>query len=72
MLCLKNAAGTLAFLSASALPKLPPFADSESKPWDLMEDFVKSLEWLMLAQAQECVWQRAVTGNGPLDALRII
>ncbi|KAJ8593344.1 BRO1-domain-containing protein [Rhizopogon salebrosus TDB-379] len=57
----QNAAGTLAFLSASALPKLPPFADSESKPWDLMEDFVKSLEWLMLAQAQECVWQRAVT-----------
>jgi hypothetical protein len=43
MLCLKNAAGALAFLSASALPKLSPLADPESKPWDLTEDFVKKI-----------------------------
>lgn len=60
---LKNAAGVLALLSESALPKLGPFVDSENTPSDLAEDFVKSLEWLMLAQAQECVWQRAVAGN---------
>jgi len=60
---LKNAAGVLAFLSESALPKLGPFVDSENTPSDLTADFVKSLEWLMLAQAQECVWQRAVAGN---------
>lgn len=57
----QNAAGVLAFLSESALPKLGPFVDSENTPSDLTEDFVKSLEWLMLAQAQECVWQRAVS-----------
>ncbi|KAJ8592190.1 BRO1-domain-containing protein [Rhizopogon salebrosus TDB-379] len=36
-------------------------ANPESKPWDLTEDFVKNLEWLMLAQAQECVWLHVVT-----------
>lgn len=61
--CYQNAAGVLAFLSESALPKLGPFVDSENTPSDLNEDFVKSLEWLMLAQAQECVWQRAVADH---------
>jgi len=32
-------------------------------PADLTEAFVASLELLMLAQAQECVWQRAVMDN---------
>ncbi|OAX43145.1 BRO1-domain-containing protein [Rhizopogon vinicolor AM-OR11-026] len=59
----QNAAGALAFLSTSALPQLCPLVDSENKPLDLTEDFVRSLEWLMLAQAQECVWQRAVTDH---------
>lgn len=59
----QNAAGVLAFLSESALPKLGPFVDPENTPFDLTEDFVKSLEWLMLAQAQECVWQRAVADH---------
>ncbi|KAG2128141.1 BRO1-like domain-containing protein [Suillus cothurnatus] len=59
----QNAAGVLAFLSESALPKLGPFVDSENTPSDLTADFVKSLEWLMLAQAQECVWQRAVADH---------
>lgn len=59
----QNAAGVLAFLSESALPKLGPFVDLENTPSDLTEDFVKSLEWLMLAQAQECVWQLAVADH---------
>ncbi|KAG2147589.1 BRO1-like domain-containing protein [Suillus clintonianus] len=59
----QNAAGVFAFLSTSALPKLGPLVDSENTPSDLTENIVKSLEWLMLAQAQECVWQRAVTDH---------
>ncbi|KAH7927929.1 pH-response regulator [Leucogyrophana mollusca] len=51
---------TLAFLISSGLPKLTLPPDCEDKPLDLTETCVKSLEWLMLAQAQECVWQRAV------------
>ncbi|KAG2036905.1 BRO1-like domain-containing protein [Suillus americanus] len=47
----------------ATLPKLGPFVDPENTPSDLTEDFVKSLEWLMLAQAQECVWQRAVADH---------
>jgi len=63
ILHLKSAAGVLAFLVTSALPKLCLLVDSDNKPLDLTEDFIKSLEWLMLAQAQECVWQRAIAGN---------
>ncbi|KAG1750758.1 ALIX V-shaped domain binding to HIV-domain-containing protein [Suillus lakei] len=59
----QNAAGVLDFLSTSAVPKLGPFVDSENTPSDLTGDFVKSLEWLMLAQAQECVWQRVVADH---------
>ena len=40
---------------------------AEDLPADLSEPFVKALEWLMLAQAQECVWQRAVLGELPSD-----
>jgi hypothetical protein len=32
-------------------------------PLDLSGYFVQSLEFLMLAQAQECVWQKAVLGK---------
>ena len=35
-------------------------------PDDLTEAFVTSLELLMLAQAQECVWQKAVLGQRPV------
>ncbi|KAG2367812.1 BRO1-domain-containing protein [Suillus spraguei] len=59
----QNAAGVFAFLTESALPKLGPFVDSENTPSDLTEHFVRSLEWLMLAQSQECVWQRAVADH---------
>lgn len=56
----QSAAGTLSYLSSSALPKLRFPADTEEIPTDLTEPFVRSLENLMLAQAQECAWQRAV------------
>ncbi|KAM6504501.1 BRO1-like domain containing protein [Amanita muscaria] len=53
------AAGTLSFLSSSALPRLVIPPDAENRPFDLTVPFVKALEWLMLAQAQECSWQMA-------------
>ncbi|KAG9315304.1 putative pH-response regulator protein [Chiua virens] len=56
----QNAAGTFAFLRTSALPKLLIPPDADETPLDLTPSFVHSLEFLMLAQAQECAWQRAV------------
>ncbi|RDB25545.1 pH-response regulator protein palA/RIM20 [Hypsizygus marmoreus] len=53
------AAGALAFLISSGLPKLVYSPDDEQIPRDLSDAFVKGLEWLMLAQAQECSWQMA-------------
>ncbi|KAF8553948.1 BRO1-domain-containing protein [Imleria badia] len=57
----QNAAGTFAFLRTVALPKLSIPPDAEESPLDLTASFVHSLEFLMLAQAQECAWQRAVS-----------
>ncbi|KAF8638258.1 hypothetical protein AX17_002280 [Amanita inopinata Kibby_2008] len=53
------AAGTVSYLLSSAVPKLVLPPDEEEAPIDLSEPFLKSLEWLMLAQAQECSWQMA-------------
>ncbi|KAK2463406.1 hypothetical protein APHAL10511_004492 [Amanita phalloides] len=53
------AAGTFSFLLSSAIPKLVLPPDTDQVPLDLSEPFVKSLERLMLAQAQECSWQMA-------------
>ncbi|KAF8910637.1 BRO1-like domain-containing protein [Gymnopilus junonius] len=55
----QQAAGTLAYLHSSVLPKLAYTPDDEEIPLDLSSDFIKGLEWLMLAQAQECTWQLA-------------
>jgi programmed cell death 6-interacting protein len=46
----------------SATPKLSLGKTDKEMPWDLTEPFLKSLEWLMLAQAQECIWQMALSG----------
>ncbi|PFH52959.1 hypothetical protein AMATHDRAFT_138650 [Amanita thiersii Skay4041] len=51
------AAGTLSYLLAAAMLNIPQ--GTENVPLDLTQPFVKSLEWLMLAQAQECSWQLA-------------
>ncbi|KAF9048660.1 BRO1-like domain-containing protein [Panaeolus papilionaceus] len=51
------AAGTLSFLHSSVLPTLILSPDDEDTPLDLSNEVIKSLEFLMLAQAQECSWQ---------------
>lgn len=62
----KNAAGTYTYLLESGLP---PFVASLTHPMsssDLSKPVVKTLELLMLAQAAECYWQKAVAGqNAP-------
>lgn len=59
----KNAAGTLSYLKTSAWNKLKAsLSDEDGLPLDLSEAFLDAVESLMLAQAQECVWQWAVMG----------
>ncbi|KAF7327709.1 pH-response regulator protein palA/RIM20 [Mycena kentingensis (nom. inval.)] len=59
----QQAAGTFSYLRTSALPKLVYSPDDEEKPFDLSEPFVHGLEYLMMAQAQECWWQNAKLNN---------
>jgi programmed cell death 6-interacting protein len=59
-------------MSSSALPSLEFVPGDEDIPLDLTESFVKSLELLMLAQAQECVWQKAVMGRSKTTACLLI
>ncbi|RDX57268.1 pH-response regulator [Lentinus brumalis] len=59
----QNAAGTFNYLSATAVPQLRGSLPPDDAPLELTEPFVRGLEFLMLAQAQECVWQRAVMDN---------
>ncbi|KAG6900688.1 hypothetical protein C0993_004999 [Termitomyces sp. T159_Od127] len=54
-----HAAGVLAFLKKSAIPKMVYPPGEEDNLRDLSESFATSLELLMLAQAQECSWQMA-------------
>lgn len=56
-------AGTFNYLLSSTLPNLEFAVDDEDIPLDLTEAVVKSFEFLMLAQAQECAWQKAVAGQ---------
>ena len=55
----QQAAGTLSFLQTSVLPKLVLSPNNEEISSDLSDAFLKGVEWLMLAQAQECSWQLA-------------
>ncbi|PGH02114.1 programmed cell death 6-interacting protein [Blastomyces parvus] len=57
-----NAAGVLAHLRTDILPDL-----RSSPPEDMDEMTLRSLEELLLAQAQECFWQKAVK-DGLKDA----
>jgi programmed cell death 6-interacting protein len=60
----KNCAGTLSYLRTSAWIKLKSsLSDEDGLPLDLSEAFLSAVESLMLAQAQECVWQWAVMGK---------
>ena len=58
-LCFQYAAGTLFFLYSSVLPEFVESCHADESPIELSKDFVKGLECLMLAQAQECSWQLA-------------
>ncbi|OSD06599.1 BRO1-domain-containing protein [Trametes coccinea BRFM310] len=59
----QSAAGSLAYLHDSVLPQLQASVGSTDDIVEFTGPFVKTLEYLMLAQAQECVWQRAVMDN---------
>ncbi|KAK7051008.1 pH-response regulator protein palA/rim20 [Paramarasmius palmivorus] len=59
----QNASGSLQYLRTEVLPKLVFSPEDEDTPLDLSVSFVQSLEWLMLAQAQECYWQKARLDN---------
>ncbi|KAI8980207.1 BRO1-domain-containing protein [Trametes punicea] len=59
----QSAAGTLSYLHDSVLPQLHASIGPDVEPTELTAAFIKVLEFLMLAQAQECVWQRAVMDN---------
>ncbi|THH09151.1 hypothetical protein EW145_g2207 [Phellinidium pouzarii] len=56
----QNAAGTLSHLIASAAPALTQSLDDNTRVDELSEPVLRCLKLLMLAQAQECAWQRAV------------
>jgi programmed cell death 6-interacting protein len=54
----------LNYLRANVLPKLQQSLEhGHDIPPDLSEESLQSLELLMLAQAQESAWQRAVLGK---------
>ncbi|KAK0483604.1 BRO1-like domain-containing protein [Armillaria novae-zelandiae] len=57
--CYQSAAGTLFYLRSSALAELSDSPQEDDIPFDLDKSCIHSLEWLMLAQAQECFWQKA-------------
>ncbi|KAF8896364.1 ALIX V-shaped domain binding to HIV-domain-containing protein [Infundibulicybe gibba] len=58
----EQAAGTLSYLFTSVLPTLT-YSPNDEVPLDLSPALVEALEWLMLAQAQECAWQAAKLGT---------
>ena len=67
----QQAAGTLSYLQTSVLPKLVLSPNNEEISLDLSDAFLKGVEWLMLAQAQECSWQLAKLGALHLHKLNI-
>ncbi|CAE7067530.1 unnamed protein product [Rhizoctonia solani] len=60
----QNAAGVLQYLSKEVIPALASsLGQAATMPSELLEPSLKSLEYLMLAQAQECYWQKASMEN---------
>ncbi|CUA73408.1 pH-response regulator protein palA/RIM20 [Cryptococcus neoformans var, neoformans B-3501A] [Rhizoctonia solani] len=60
----QNAAGVLRYLSKEVIPALASsLGQVTPMPSELPEPSLKSLEYLMLAQAQECYWQKASMEN---------
>ncbi|TRM59396.1 BRO1-like domain-containing protein [Schizophyllum amplum] len=58
-----NAAGLFAYLQSNVLPKFIPPANEFEAPLDLTKDSVEGLHHAMLAQAEECFWQKAKLDN---------
>ena len=58
----KSAAGALHQLSSTVSPKLLSSVSDATSVLEFTGAFIESLESLMLAQAQEGVWQKAVLG----------
>ncbi|KAG8880476.1 pH-response regulator protein palA/rim20 [Tulasnella sp. 332] len=58
----QSAAGAISFLIDSALPALQA-TNGRPLPVDLTGPFFLSLQHLMMAQAQECAWQKANLAN---------
>ena len=61
----------MSHLSSSAAPKLRATVTDEEPVLEFSAPFLASLEALMLAQAQEGVWQRAVIGVYPERTQRV-
>ncbi|CAE6515484.1 unnamed protein product [Rhizoctonia solani] len=60
----QNAAGVLQYLSKEVISTLASsLGQAAPVPSELLEPSLKSLEYLMLAQAQECYWQKASMEN---------
>ncbi|PSR75597.1 hypothetical protein PHLCEN_2v9077 [Hermanssonia centrifuga] len=59
----QSAAGTIHHLYSSGLAKLQASLPDHDMPIEFTESVINSLESLMLAQAQEAVWQRAMLDN---------
>ncbi|KAF7986480.1 hypothetical protein HWV62_31277 [Athelia sp. TMB] len=55
----QQSAGTFNYLRTTALSKLDTPQDEENIPRDLTNSFIESIELSMVAQAQECAWQKA-------------
>ncbi|KIK63137.1 hypothetical protein GYMLUDRAFT_242199 [Collybiopsis luxurians FD-317 M1] len=60
----QNVSGTFQYLRLTVLPtfSIPP-GDDEETPADLSSPFILAIEYLALAQAQECFWQKAKLDN---------
>ncbi|KAF9069239.1 BRO1-like domain-containing protein [Rhodocollybia butyracea] len=59
----QNASGTFSYLGKAVLPNFSVPLGQEDSPTDLSDSFIQALEYLSLAQAQECFWQKAKLDN---------
>ena len=58
----QSASGVLNYLISTVIPMLSKSYTGGPQDYELTEPVLRALEYLMLAQAQECAWQLAVMG----------
>jgi programmed cell death 6-interacting protein len=60
----QKGAGVIPYLISTGLPQFRRSLQNSNTdmPIDFDEMFLKSLQYLLLAQAQECAWQKAMMG----------